>query len=101
MKSIKLNAMFWLAGLVAGVVLMERWRRHGGRYVPVQDVGDGFDAPATPGSAVSKSKPKTSARILSGAKADAERARDSVTTLISRVGSGGPGRVPSTANGDT
>ena len=38
MNSIKMYLMFWLTGLVAGVVLMERWRRHGGRYVPVESV---------------------------------------------------------------
>ena len=45
MKSIQTNLMFWVAGLVAGLVLMERWRRHGGRYVPVESV-EAYVAPS-------------------------------------------------------
>ncbi len=57
-SSIKLNLKFWLAGLVAGVVLMERWRRYGNRNVALPD-----------------EKPKASTMIVAGAKADAERAK--------------------------
>jgi hypothetical protein len=56
MKSLNLNFKFWLAGVIAGVILMERWRRYGARSVPAE-------------------KPKTSSLIVAGAKADAERAK--------------------------
>ncbi len=55
MDSIKLNLKFWLAGLIAGVILMERWRRHGGQ--------------------IAADKPNVSASIVTGAKADAERVK--------------------------
>jgi hypothetical protein len=73
MKSIKVNLMFWLAGFVAGVVLLERWRRHGGRYVPVPDGMPGdFGASSTTAPA----KPRMSAAIIAGAKADAAKAKN-------------------------
>ena len=73
MNSIQTNLMFWVAGLVAGLVLMERWRRHGGRYVPVESV-EAYVAPsAIPAPSESDAKPRTSALIVKGAKADAER----------------------------
>ena len=75
MESIKTNLMFWLAGLVAGVVLMERWRRHGGRYVPVESVEAVAASSTSTAPAASGDKPRMSASILAGAKADAERAR--------------------------
>jgi len=63
MDSIKTNLKFWLAGLIAGVILVERWRRYGGRNIPAQ------------ASTVSADKPKVSKSIVTGAKADAERVR--------------------------
>jgi hypothetical protein len=58
MKSLNLNFKFWLLGVIAGVILVERWRRYGIRHAPV---------PAD--------KPKASTSIAAGAKADAERAK--------------------------
>ncbi len=75
MKSIKVNLMFWVAGWVAGVVLMERWRRHGGRYVPVESVEADAASSASTAPSASVDKPRISALIVAGAKADAERAR--------------------------
>ena len=75
MKSIKMYLKFWLAGLVAGVVLMERWRRHGGRYVPVESVEADVAPSASTAPSASDDKPRASALIVAGAKADAERVR--------------------------
>ncbi len=75
MKSIKMNLMFWVAGWVAGVVLMERWRRHGGRYVPVESVVAVAASSASTAPSASHDKPRTPALIVAGAKADAERVR--------------------------
>ena len=75
MNSIKMYLIFWLTGLVAGVVLMERWRRHGGRYVPVESVEAALARSASTAPAASDDKPRTSALIVAGAKADAERVR--------------------------
>ena len=77
MDSIKINLKFWLAGLIAGVVLVERWRRYGGRNVPVAESvrGDVEASSKTTAPTVSADKPKVSASIVTGAKADAERVR--------------------------
>jgi hypothetical protein len=77
MDSIKINLKFWLAGLIAGVILVERWRRYGGRNVPAA-VSVGGDVEASSeitAQAVSTDKPKVSVLIVTGAKADAERVR--------------------------
>ena len=105
MTSVELNVRFWLAGLVAGLILMARWRRHGARDVPVQDLGSDVNAPAastpsTPTTA-STNKPSVSALILSGAKADAIRARRSLDTLITRVGSKARLPVSAQSSGDS
>jgi len=77
MDSIKINLKFWLAGLIAGVILVERWRRRGGRNVPVtEDVRRDADAsPTTTALTESPDKPKVPALIVAGAKADFERVR--------------------------
>jgi hypothetical protein len=77
MNSIKVNLMFWLAGLTAGVMLMERWRRHGGRYLPVEPA-----PPATSTESFSSApagKPKMSTMIVTGAKSDVDRIRRLIT----------------------
>ena len=102
MTSVELNVRFWLAGLVAGMVLMARWRRHGLRYVPVEDLGSDVNAPAiSTASTASADKPSVSALILSGAKADAKRARRSLSVLISRVGSKARLPVPAQSSSDS
>jgi hypothetical protein len=67
MKSLNLNFKFWLAGVIAGVILMERWRRYGARSARAGD--------AVAASTTSSEKPKASSLIVAGAKADAERAK--------------------------
>lgn len=111
MTSVELNVRFWLAGLVAGLILMARWRRQGARDVPVADLGSDVNAPAastastatkvTKVTTVTTDKPSASALILSGAKADAIRARRSLDTLITRVGSKARLPVPAQRSGDS
>lgn len=72
MKSMKTYVIIWLAGLVAGLILMERWQGTSG----LQGAGDAGatidpDAAAT----VPADQPRGAAVIVAGAKADAERAR--------------------------
>ena len=51
MKSLKVYLMFWVSGLVVGVVLVERWRRTG-QIIPTPDsVEEAAEtAAASPGS---------------------------------------------------
>jgi hypothetical protein len=69
MDAFKLNIKFCLAGLILGVVLVERWRRYGIRNATVADSVQ-INVEAVPAT-----KPKTSAMIAKGAKADAVRAK--------------------------
>ncbi len=77
MDSMKINLKFWFAGLIAGAVLVERWRRYGRRNVPVAESvrGDVEASSKTAAPSVSAAKPKVSTSIVTGAKADAERLR--------------------------
>ena len=42
MKSVRVYLVFWLSGLIAGVILVERWRRNGDLDVAAE--------PTTPGT---------------------------------------------------
>ena len=77
MNSIKVYFAVWLSGMIAGLVLIERWRRMGGDALPgAANAGPAVQAgtrsTALPGS---DDKPKVTKLIATGAKADAERAR--------------------------
>jgi hypothetical protein len=78
MKSMRLLAIVWLSGVIAGVIVMERWRRHGGRYVPVESVAIQRDAPTAP-----PASPSLIRLIVTGAKLDAERVRQKVRPAAS------------------
>ena len=71
MKSMRAFLIVWLAGVVAGVVLMERWRRHGGRYMPVEPA----TSVNTVASTVDPGHPNVVRLVVVGAKLDAERVR--------------------------
>ena len=74
MKSMKAYLIVWLGGLVAGLILMERWQRTSGLQAPTAaDAGEAVDADAT--GTVPADQPRAAAVIVAGAKADAERAR--------------------------
>jgi hypothetical protein len=64
------NIKFWLAGLVTGVILVERWRRYG-RQVAAERMRNDLASATT--ITVSTEKPKASKLIVAGAKADAVR----------------------------
>jgi hypothetical protein len=71
MKGLKVNLMFWVSGLVVGVVLVERWRRTG-RILPTPDpVVGAVEVPlASPSAAVAANKQKLPTVLVAGAKAD-------------------------------
>jgi len=77
MNSIKVYLTVWISGMIAGLVLIERWRRMGGHATPVAaNAGPAIE----PGAAATAlqgpdDKPKVTALIATGAKADVERAR--------------------------
>jgi hypothetical protein len=77
MLSMKMYLVVWISGLLAGLIIVERWRRTGRGFLPVaQRAGEAVDT-ATPGSAsrVALDQPALTTSILAGAKADALRAR--------------------------
>ena len=94
MKSMKTYVVVWLAGVLAGFILMERWQRASGVQPPAgPNVGD--DEQDAAGTAVSESadQPKTATVIVAGARADAQRARH----LLGRAMPWGSASAPSLA----
>ncbi len=76
MKSMKTYVIIWLAGLVAGLILMERWQRTSGLQGAGAGAGDpGATINPDAGAPVPADQPRGAAVIVAGAKADAERAR--------------------------
>ena len=75
MKSMRAYLIFWLSGAVAGIILMERWRRRGGQYVPVEAVPATNGAGSPDGSipTASTNTPGIVGLVVTGAKLDAER----------------------------
>ena len=94
MNSIKTYLAVWLAGLVVGLALMERWRRTGLGVTAAENVGQAVDTEAagTPRQA-SADQPRMSAVVVAGAKADAQRARQ----LLDRVLPWGSNSAPAFA----
>jgi hypothetical protein len=77
MESMKTYVIVWLCGLVTGLILLEHWQRRSGLQVAaVENAGVDVepDAASTP--------MKVSAVIVTGAKADAERARDLLVRMM-------------------
>ena len=77
MNSIKTYLIVWLSGMVAALILIDRWRRMGDRSVPATaDVGEVIATDtATMPMPVSADKQKLSTAIVTGARADVERGR--------------------------
>lgn len=73
MKSMRMLLMVWVSGIIAGVVLMERWRRRGVNYVPLETLEVSAET-TTPGS-TSTRIPNVVGLVVTGAKLDAERVR--------------------------
>ena len=92
MKSMKTYLIVWLSGLIAGLILMERWQRTSGLQVPgAENAGEAVDTEAA--MKVSADQPRVSAVVVAGAKADAERARQ----FLGRVTPFGRSSAPSLA----
>ena len=77
MSSMKTYLLVWLGGVIAGVIIMERWRRTGRGLIPTAaSRADAIETTnATAASVVPADKPKVSAALIAGAKADADRFR--------------------------
>ena len=76
-STIKTYLILWFSGLIAGVLIMERWRRTGRGLIPTaRSAGETVGTPtASTASTVSRDKPRVSAVLVAGAKADAVRLR--------------------------
>jgi hypothetical protein len=78
MSSLRTYAILWFSGLIAGVVIMERWRRTGKRLIPsAPSTGNVGATPAT-GSPSTHSKPKVTTVLVTGARTDVERVQQFV-----------------------
>lgn len=77
MKSMKTYLIVWLAGVIAGFILMDRWQRTSGHEVPAaENIGEAAETDtASTTLKVSAERPRVSAVIVAGATADVERAR--------------------------
>ena len=84
MNTIRTYAILWFSGMIAGVIVMERWRRTGGRLIPTAPrAEDGVEMPtASSESTAPPGKPKVAAALVAGAKADAERVHDLVRRMM-------------------
>ena len=82
MNSMKTYLVVWVAGLVAGLILMERWQRTSGLLAPTaEDEGEATGTAST-AAKVSADQPTASEVIVAGARADAERARQFVGRMV-------------------
>jgi hypothetical protein len=65
----------WLSGILAGVVLMERWRRRGDSYVSVESIELSIEEAAPASTSSATRIPNVVGLVVTGAKLDAERVR--------------------------
>ena len=81
MKSVRVYLVFWLSGLIAGVILVERWRRNGDLDVAAEPTTPGTldGSTGSTGSTAPAKKPNLVGLVVTGAKLDAERVRQRVT----------------------
>ena len=81
MKSVRVYLVFWLSGLIAGVILVERWRRNGDLDVAAEPTTPGTldGSTGSTGSTAPAKKPNLVGLDVTGAKLDAERVRQRVT----------------------
>ena len=83
MNSLKTYLTLWLSGVIAGVIVMERWRRTGRGLIvssPGPAAGVETSAPTRPPQGLS-SLPSTATFLVAGAKADAQRLGNAVRRL--------------------
>jgi hypothetical protein len=93
MNTARTYAILWLSGLIAGVIVMERWRRTGKRLIPTaSSTRDDAAQPAgTASSTSSRGTPAVSWILVAGARSDARRAQQ----FVRRVTPWTTARVPS------
>ena len=75
--------MVWVCGLIAGLIAVERWRRmgQGGAALPIDTIAEAetsvAEVPHT-----ERPKPKVTEHVVSGAKADYERVRQTISHVM-------------------
>jgi hypothetical protein len=97
MNSMKTYLLVWLGGVIAGVIIMERWRRTGRGLIPTAgstaDTVETATAADANASKVAADKPKVSAVLIAGAKADADRFRHFVRRVTPWTPDPSPARL--------
>jgi hypothetical protein len=83
MGKMKTYLIVWLSGLIAGLILMERWQRTSDLEALAENVEEAGETETA--SAAMKARadeqPRVTAVIVAGARADAERARQLLTRM--------------------
>jgi len=103
MNKLKTHLIVWLAGLIAGLILMERWQRQ----TDLQLLEDGVDdadetkAERTPAKALADAQPRVTTVIVAGAKADAERARQLLVRMTPWKSNSAPSLAQRRRSSDT
>ena len=101
MESMKTHLVVWLSGLLAGLILMERWRRLGDPEPTAEGASDVAD---TTTGAASADKPKGMKADRRRTTAEAGRARQALSQVVpwatntasSLAGTASPSRTDST-----
>ena len=75
----KTYLLIWLSGVIAGLVMVERWRRAGARSLPEPAIAEvaAETAPSAPAE-----QPNLAVLIVAGAKADARHVRRVVDQVL-------------------
>ena len=83
MNSLRTYAIVWLSGVIAGVVIMERWRRTGKRLIPPpSSAGDVAETPtASSASRSSRGTQPVTWVLVAGARSDAVRVQQFVKRM--------------------
>ena len=83
---LKLAAVLWVSGFVAGVVLVGRWRRRGqAQVVTPTPEPVATDAPTASPSKVKSAANRVAGPIVAGAKADLVTVRNATKKVSTRV----------------
>ena len=90
MNTLRTYAILWLSGLIAGVIVMERWRRTGKRLIPPPPSARTAAETVTGGSTSSATPPTMSWVGIAGARSDAARAQQFVRRVAPWTGTGVP-----------
>ena len=72
MDKLKTYLVVWLSGVIAGLIMVERWRRAGARVVPATERAEAVTETV---ASTTSDTPSLSASIIAGMKNDVQRAR--------------------------